>query len=368
MSRRFLVLTPGLAGSNGIAALSRLVVRAVAARQGQASVAVVSLAEPCGAAPLPGVGAPVSGAGGSKGRFAISALRHAWRQPASQVICLHLHLSPVLSMMPRATRSVTVLCGVEAWKPLRPLERRALTRAADLVAISVHTARRFREVNPAFAGRTVHVCHPAIAVRARKRPAARGSAPPTALIVGRMAAAERYNGHDLLLEIWPRVVAQVAGVRLLVVGDGDDRPRLEARAAQLGLGQHVTFLGHVSDEHLDQLYDTSDVFVMPSRGEGFGFVFLEAMHAGMPCVGGTDAAAEISEDGVSGFVVDPARADEVLAAVVRLLTDARLRLRMGQAAARRIAAQFAEPSFHTRWAALLQLSSGTDHQRGATVA
>jgi hypothetical protein len=54
--------------------------------------------------------------------------------------------------------------------------------------------------------------------------------------------------------------------------------------------------------------------------------------------------------------------------VVRLMSDAGLRLRMGQAAARRVAAEFAEPSFHTRWAALLRLSSGTDHERGAAVA
>ena len=80
---------------------------------------------------------------------------------------------------------------------------------------------------------------------------------------------------------------------LAIAGDGDDRPRLEARVAALGITRAVRFLGRVDDDRLDELYRECRLFVMPSRDEGFGLVFLEAMRAGKPCIGGRGAASEI---------------------------------------------------------------------------
>jgi phosphatidylinositol alpha-1,6-mannosyltransferase len=167
-----------------------------------------------------------------------------------------------------------------------------------------------------------------------------------------MAAGERYKGHDLLITIWPRVAAEVPGARLMVVGDGDDRARLEARAAPLE--GRVSFIGRVSDEALTALYQQCAFFVMPSRDEGFGLVFLEAMRAGKACIGSVGAAAEIIEDGVTGLVVDPGDPEQLLKAILRLFREPDARGRMGQAGAARVTAQFTEAHFKRRLLGLLQ--------------
>jgi len=169
---------------------------------------------------------------------------------------------------------------------------------------------------------------------------------PFALIVGRMAAEERYKGHDLLVDVWPRVIDEVPAAQLVVVGEGDDVRRLQARAA--ALGGHVRFTGRVSSEALAALYRRCAFFAMPSAGEGFGLVFLEAMRAGKACIGGAGAAAEIISDGVTGLVVDPSSPADVLAAVVRLFRESETRERMGRAGAARAASEFTEARFADR--------------------
>jgi phosphatidyl-myo-inositol dimannoside synthase len=354
------VLTPGMAGTDGVAALSRLVVRGLA-QAGEPPVEVLSLHDvrPPDLGPAARC-ATVAVACGSKTRLAVGALRLAARADAqTRVICVHLHLGPLaLPLVWRGARLATILCGIEAWRPLSRVRATALRHAETLVAISAHTARRFRAANPSFADRVVQVCHPAVAAVADS--GAHGpptAAPPSALIVARMAACERYKGHDLLLDVWPRVLARVPEARLIVAGDGDDRARLEARAAALALTERVQFLGHVSDEMLTRLYRDCTFFVMPSRDEGFGLVFLEAMRAGKACVGGNGAAAEIIQDGVTGLVVDPQEPQQVFSAVVRLFEDAETRERMGRAAAERCAREFAEARFRERFRAALGLQS-----------
>ena len=169
-----------------------------------------------------------------------------------------------------------------------------------------------------------------------------------ALIVGRMAADELYKGHDLLIDVWPRVLAAHPGAELYIVGDGTDRARLEAKAAATSLGRSITFTGRVEDDALARLYRECRFFVMPSRDEGFGLVFLEAMRAGKACIGGRGAAAEIIEHGETGIIVDPSNADEVRDAVTRLFDDDDASRRLGQAGESRYRTMFTGAHFRSR--------------------
>jgi len=360
-----------MTGADGIAELSRLVVRALGpagTEPAPAAVDVLSLTDPPGFGASDrdgGAGVRFFGAAGGRARFVAAALRARMDDACgAQILCLHLHLSPVARLIaaPRAPL-ITLLAGIEAWKPLRRRERLALRRSDLLVSISAHTARRFLEVNPDLGDRPVRVCH--LAVRDRDgsspklEPGVRGARPARgsfALIVGRMAADERYKGHDLLIDVWPRVVAEAPGAALVVVGDGDDRARLEARASRVG--KHVCFLGGVPDGVLAELYRDCAFFVMPSREEGFGLVFLEAMREGKACIGGRGAAAEVIQDGVSGLVVSPDDPQRLLEAVVRLFREPDTRARMGQAGAERVAREFTEAHFRVRFRALLGPASG----------
>ncbi len=354
MTWHSILLTPNVLGKDGVSALSREMARAL-----PAPAVIVSLHDDSRSAELSPIGIEVRGANGSRAAFvgtALNTARHAG--PDAAVVCSHLHLSAVakgVSVLSGAARPTVMLCGIEAWTPLRRLERWALA-SSEVAAISQHTVDRFKAVNPALAHLDVHVCHPGLA--ATGTPALGLSS--MALIVARMSSSERYKGHDALLAMWPRVVARHPEAVLVVAGDGDDRPRLEALARELGVGRSVNFVGAVSDKALATLYEQCRFFVMPSRDEGFGLVFLEAMRAGKACIGGAGAAAEIIEHGVTGFVVNPSSQADIEVAVQLLYDDPGMCARYGGGGRERFMSMFTDRHFQTRFA---QIVAAPAHDR-----
>jgi len=340
-----IVLTPNLAGRDGISRLARLVAGLFDA------VTIVALHEP--AAMTAFERAEVRGADGRTSRFVAAAVRAAaTADPQTMVIAVHLHLAPAaLAFTARGASLTTMLCGIEAWKPLTWIQRAALDRADRLIAISAHTRDRFRAVNAQFADRMIDVCH--LGVEDARGGVGGSDRAPSALIVGRMASDERYKGHDLLLDVWPDVVREVPGAKLRIVGDGDDRPRLEDKARALGLNGRVAFLGRVDDESLAREYERCTAFVMPSRDEGFGFVFVEAMRAARACVASRGAASEIVVDGESGLVVSPGDRGELTRAIVRLLADGVEADRMGARGRQRFLREFTDGHFRQRFMAIV---------------
>ena len=349
---RSVLVTPNVLGADGVSCLSRQIALALP----QPSIVLTLHDDPVRAGDRGGRDPSRISAGGNRLRFLVLAMRLALRcERTTTMVCGHVHLAAVARAMAwRGARVTHVLCGIEAWVPLRTAERWALA-AGHLVAISRHTAQRFRDANPQFAGAPIDVCHPGLPARVPEAPAT--ATEPAALIVGRLAADEGYKGHDLLLEAWPGILEHHPAARLWIVGDGDDRQRLESVAARLGLVHAVTFMGRVSDRELDALYWRCGFFVMPSLHEGFGLVFLEAMRAGKACIGGAGAAAEVIEDGVTGLVVDATDAGEVEKAVVRLFLEPETRARMGRAGAERLGCRFTEAHFRRRFRAILGLGT-----------
>jgi phosphatidylinositol alpha-1,6-mannosyltransferase len=183
--------------------------------------------------------------------------------------------------------------------------------------------------------------------------------PQAVLVVARMLSTERYKGHDQLLEAWPAVIRRVPAARLVLVGDGDDRPRLQAKAAELGVGRAVAFTGFVSADALAAIYRQAAVFAMPSRDEGFGLVYLEAMAHQLPCVGSIhDAAGDIIEDGQTGYLVDQADGAGLVDRLASLLSDEARRREMGARGYRRLAADFTYEQFRDRLLSLLTTQLG----------
>lgn len=349
MAAPVVVLTPNLCGRDGISKLTRL----VTATFGETTV--LALHEPASVTRVDR--ATVRGAGGSPSRFVASALRGAASADRhTTVIVTHLQLAPAaLAFAARGAPVTTMLCGVEAWKPVNRVQRAALDRSARLIAISQFTRDGFRNANPYFTGHAVDVCHLGVEPLPSEDRAHGG--PASALIVGRMAGDERYKGHDPLLEIWREVADAVPGASLRIVGDGDDRARLEHKAAALGLGDEVRFLGRLDDEALLREYERCTAFVMPSRDEGFGFVFVEAMRAARACVGSRGAAAEIIADGETGLLVEPGDRAQLLEGVVRVLRDRPSTETMGARGRVRFLQQFTEDRFRVRFTALLPVTS-----------
>jgi phosphatidylinositol alpha-1,6-mannosyltransferase len=292
-----------------------------------------------------------------KVRFGLSVAHAQLLAHARWILFTHLGLARVQHWLPERHRSpyAVFLHGVEAWKPLPARDRDLLRGAALRLANSTFTARRVMDANPDIG--PVVPCPltlpgAAASADAVDRAAATSS---TVLIVGRMSATERYKGHDELIDAWPIVVAQAPEAVLVIAGDGDDRPRLEARARASAAAAHIRFEGFVSRDDLARLYEEAAVFAMPSRGEGFGLVYLEAMAHGLPCVGSTeDAAGEVIVDGDTGFLVDLNASDQLAAVIVRLLRDGGLRRRLGDAGRARLRSHFTTGQFRQRLAGLLQ--------------
>ena len=167
---------------------------------------------------------------------------------------------------------------------------------------------------------------------------------PIALSVGRLV---RRKGFDVALRAFAAYCAGGGTARYIVAGDGPERGALEALANELGVRQHVRFLGAVDEATKRALYALCDVFVMPNTllnnldWEGFGIVFLEAARAGKPSLGGNNGGVpDAVADGVTGLLVDPGDARAVSAALTSLLSDEALRSRLGAAARERAAARF----------------------------
>jgi len=133
------------------------------------------------------------------------------------------------------------------------------------------------------------------------------------LTVGRTRSDERYKGHDAMLSVMEKLGSEYVW---LVIGAGADLPRLKLKAEKLGIINKTRFLGNVTRENLVDYYNLCDCFVMPSKGEGFGIVFLEALACGKPVIAGNkDGSLEPLMNGRLGFAVDPDNSDEIIKAV-----------------------------------------------------
>lgn len=273
-------------------------------------------------------------------RFAFRLLCAQLRPPPLPVLFNHIGIARAQRRLPRWLRRpyAVFVHGIEIWDPALGADRKRVVRDAALrLSNSAYTAERVTRTHPDIG--PIRPCPLALLPGEpmptdADRMAADASLPPgrRVVIVGRMSASERYKGHDALIECWPRVIEAVPDARLIVVGRGDDLPRLTARARELGVADAVRFTGFLDDVAMRATLAVSDVFAMPSSGEGFGLAYLEAMRAGLPCIGSdADAAVDVVEHGRTGLLVPAGQRDALADALVALLTDETTRRRMGEA-------------------------------------
>jgi phosphatidylinositol alpha-1,6-mannosyltransferase len=303
---------------------------------------------------LPDSDLPVRGFAGNQRALALAVWKLQLTDRGGAFVFDLLGVARTQSYLPAPFRApyLIPLYGIEVWRPLEWDRRRALAWATVVFAISAHTLERARPFAPGLGGAEIlplalEERRPEGAVDARLLGrAGKGFF----LIVGRMDARERYKGHDQLLE----ALLGVPEARLVVTGEGGDRARLEAKAAGLGMADRVLFTGFTSEATLAELYRRCAAFAMPSRGEGFGLVYLEAMRAGKPVLAArASAAEEIVADGRSGLLVDPDDRDELRGALFRLLDHPGEAKRMGEAGFERWRQEYSGERFRERLQPLL---------------
>jgi phosphatidylinositol alpha-1,6-mannosyltransferase len=166
--------------------------------------------------------------------------------------------------------------------------------------------------------------------------------PPSALMIGRIARSEGYKGHDAVIAAWPRVLERIPGAQLRIIGPSDMRDQLLTTATE-----QVKILGAVSEEEKERYLAECRVMALPSRGEGFGLVYTEAMRMGRPCIVSTvDAGREVVGD--AGLAVDPSVVAQLATALVRTLTAGPEWNAWSQAASARYESRYTEAHFRNR--------------------
>lgn len=175
---------------------------------------------------------------------------------------------------------------------------------------------------------------------------------PVVLCVGRLIPRK---GQDALIEAWPHVRRRIPDARLLVVGEGPDRARLEAGIGDLAAGDSIQLAGFLGTGDLESAYRAADLFAMPCREEaggdteGFGLVYLEAGARGLPVIGGrTAGVVEAVIDGQTGLLVEPGDGRALVDAVVGLLADRDRAWSMGEAGRRRVESSYTPEHYARR--------------------
>ncbi len=160
-------------------------------------------------------------------------------------------------------------------------------------------------------------------------PEAVGSA-PVILSVGNLIPIK---GHDVLIRSVASLGAEYPELRLEIIGDGPERSALQGLAAKLQIAERVSFLGRQSRSRVVAAMRRCTVFALPSRYEGLGCVYLEAMSVGKPVIGCRgQGIAEVIRHGSNGFLVGPDNDRELALAIAMLLRDKSRRQALGTAA------------------------------------
>jgi phosphatidyl-myo-inositol dimannoside synthase len=246
------------------------------------------------------------------------------------ILCGHINLLPLAYIVSLWSNAPILLMiyGIEAWKPThRLLNNYLINKIEAFISISNITKQRFihwAKLNDDKGFILPNAIHPHLYGPGPKNNILlnryRLQGKTILLTVGRLSAEEHYKGFDQLIELLPELSKDITDIAYLIVGDGSDRKRLEEKAKALGVSGKVVFAGYIPESEKADHYRLADVFIMPGKGEGFGFVFLEAMASGIPVIASkVDGSREAVRDGNLGIIVDPENAEEIKAAILQSL-------------------------------------------------
>jgi len=271
---------------------------------------------------------------------------------AQRLIFWHLDLVKLLPFLGSgARRKYLFLHGIECWRPLDGHTRRLIDRIDMFLTNSEFTWNRFAEKNPRWKNaphRTIRL-GVGIPVGIRKDRLEPPGPTPAAVIIGRMNAAEDYKGHRELIEAWPLVLKSFSDAELWIVGGGDAESKLKSLASAGAASGRIRFFGAVSEEEKQRLLRQARCLVLPSRGEGFGLVYLEAMRLGRPCLSSIhDAGQEVVCPPHAGIAVEPSDTEALADALIRLLTPGAAWQQWSEDAQRRYESGFTAAHFQHR--------------------
>ncbi len=251
------------------------------------------------------------------------------------IVCGHINLLPIAYLVGAWIKRPVLLFvyGIDVWQPTKSkLTNKLVKNITHFVSISDVTKERFLGWAK-FDSKKCSIIPNAIHMEnyglGKKNSALLSryelSGSTVLMTLGQLSKNDRDKGFDKILDLLPELVQEIPGVKYLVVGKGDDIERLENKAISLGVGNHVVFTGFVPESEKPDYYRLADAYVMPSYGEGFGFVFLEALACGIPVVASKiDGGREAVRHGKLGTLVDPHDAEDIKKGILKALKQPRI--------------------------------------------
>jgi glycosyltransferase involved in cell wall biosynthesis len=246
---------------------------------------------------------------------------------AAMLLSAELGIPYVVSVHGLDAFSTTQVSG-RAGEWCRRISQRVYRSSRRVICISEHVREQVLEVMGRDCRTSVVYNGVNTEMFAPGTPADSGT--PTVLSVGNLIPIK---GHDLLVRTVAALAPEIPSLNLDVIGDGPERERLERLAQRCLIGERVRFLGRQSRRAVADAVRRCTVFALPSRYEGLGCVYLEAMAAGKPVIGCRgQGIAEIVHHGINGFLVGPDNERELTLALGMLLHDEARRRNLGAAA------------------------------------
>lgn len=246
------------------------------------------------------------------------------------IFCGHINFSPLAYLVNIFSNCQYLIIGhgVEVWDIKGALKLKALEKARRIISVSRHTKQKISDRLPKIEKKIFilpnSVDGEKFFIKSKSASLLRKhnlrSGGKVILTVARLLSSEKYKGYIKVIEALPSVLREIPDLTYILVGDGDDLDYAKKLVKNLRLEDHFIAAGRVADFELVDYYNLCDLFVMPSKIEGFGIVFLEALACGKPVIAGSkDGARDPLLDGKLGVLVDPDDAGEISRAIIRML-------------------------------------------------
>jgi phosphatidyl-myo-inositol dimannoside synthase len=332
MNKKIHVWTPGIApGSGGIQVFSRDLIRALATAYQKHSITVFSKndkqSHPIDFQDIEHQPIKYYYYERKKNfmhsvRFAIGLFFRAIIDRPALIITTHVNFTPIAAVLKKliGVKYICIAHGVDVWGLRKPSTLKGIHQADLCLAVSNFTRNSLINELRVKPEQTVvfHNTFDAERFSLRPKPTdllARygiNQEQPVLLTVTRLAGEERYKGYESVLRVLPNLIKIHPRLHYFLVGTGNDTQRIKNMIEELKLNDFVTMTGFVPDSELPYFYNLCDIFVMPSRREGFGIVFLEALGSGKPTIAGNqDGSSDPLINGSLGVLINPENLQEL---------------------------------------------------------
>jgi len=239
-----------------------------------------------------------------------------------KIIIGHLNFSSLalfIKIFNPFSKTFLILHGIECFKKLNIFKKSNLLFVNNFISVSNFTKNKFLENNKFLKNKKFFILPTYIEFKDKidyeKLPKGK-----IILSVCRLDKTEKYKGIDKVIKVMPDILKEFPDTYYIIVGDGDYRKNLEKIAEELNLKEKVIFKGFVSEEKLNFYYKNCDLFILPSKKEGFGIVFLEALSFGRIVIAGNkDGSKEALLNGEIGILIDPENVEEIKDKIIKVL-------------------------------------------------